>query len=345
MASRVSATRPCGHARTTHAAMHDAHAHEPRSRTTHMRMTITTTTPRRSAAREPVGRHGAAGRCWRFRRSSSAADHRAAAVRRRLRRFDLRDRAPRRTARDRRERSTAGSHSALHALHEPLFWLAAAGVLSAWSLYIKWPHLPDVIDAKLKPLHRCSSNKYYFDWFNENVLAARQPLVRHAFLEGRRQGASSTARRQRLGRLGRLVRRHRAPRAERLPVFLCLLDGHRSGRDARLVPATRLTKNETHMQGLSDSIASDLAAHRGRHRRAVDRRSRIEAGRWVALVTVARRCSCASIPLYTGFDGATAATSSSSSCRGSRRFNVDYYLGVDGISMPLILLTTFITVR
>ena len=52
--------------------------------------------------------------------------------------------------------------------------------------------------------------------------------------------SSSTGRRRWLGEHGRLHRRHRAPRAERFPLFLCVLDGHRPGRDAGLVPDARL---------------------------------------------------------------------------------------------------------
>jgi len=51
-----------------------------------------------------------------------------------------------------------------------------------------------------------------------------------------------------------------------------------------------------------------------------------------------------SIPLYTGFDLTTAAMQFSESAEWIPTFNILYALGVDGISMPLILLTTFISV-
>ncbi|MDQ7015198.1 MAG: NADH-quinone oxidoreductase subunit M [Gammaproteobacteria bacterium] len=51
-----------------------------------------------------------------------------------------------------------------------------------------------------------------------------------------------------------------------------------------------------------------------------------------------------SIPLYTGFDLTTAAMQFSESAQWVPTFNIMYSLGVDGISMPLILLTTFISV-
>ena len=42
-------------------------------------------------------------------------------------------------------------HFALHAIANPVFYLLLAGVFTAWALYIKWPHLPDVFAAKLRP--------------------------------------------------------------------------------------------------------------------------------------------------------------------------------------------------
>jgi NADH-quinone oxidoreductase subunit L len=62
-------------------------------------------------------------------------------------------------------------HFGLHFLQNLVFWLMALGVLAAWALYIKWPHLPDAIAAKLKPVMLVLENKYFFDWFNENVIA------------------------------------------------------------------------------------------------------------------------------------------------------------------------------
>jgi len=50
-----------------------------------------------------------------------------------------------------------------------------------------------------------------------------------------------------------------------------------------------------------------------------------------------------SIFLYTGFDGASAAMQFVERAPWIDALNAEYYLGVDGISAPLILLTTFIT--
>ncbi len=51
-----------------------------------------------------------------------------------------------------------------------------------------------------------------------------------------------------------------------------------------------------------------------------------------------------SIPLYTGFDVGTAQMQFQELTPWIERFGIQYHLGVDGISMPLIVLTTFITV-
>jgi NADH-quinone oxidoreductase subunit L len=60
----------------------------------------------------------------------------------------------------------------LHALQSPALWLALGGVVAAWYLYLKRPELPGRIATRFARLHRLLVNKYYFDWFNENVVAS-----------------------------------------------------------------------------------------------------------------------------------------------------------------------------
>ena len=60
---------------------------------------------------------------------------------------------------------------ALHGLTAPPFWLAVAGVALAYYLYIVNPALPAAIKRRVEPLYTLLENKYYMDWFNENVLA------------------------------------------------------------------------------------------------------------------------------------------------------------------------------
>ena len=60
---------------------------------------------------------------------------------------------------------------ALHGLTSPVFWLAAAGVLVAFYLYMVNTALPARLQSMFRPLYTVLDNKYYMDWFNENVLA------------------------------------------------------------------------------------------------------------------------------------------------------------------------------
>jgi len=60
---------------------------------------------------------------------------------------------------------------ALHAFTTPVFWLAAAGVALAYYLYMVNTALPARIAAMFRPVYELLDNKYYMDWFNENVLA------------------------------------------------------------------------------------------------------------------------------------------------------------------------------
>ncbi|HWL61659.1 MAG TPA: NADH-quinone oxidoreductase subunit M [Steroidobacteraceae bacterium] len=70
---------------------------------------------------------------------------------------------------------------------------------------------------------------------------------------------------------------------------------------------------------------------------------RVAAARWVALATALATLGF-SIPLYAGFDGATAAFQFQQRLPWIPTFNADYHLGVDGLALPLIVLTAFITV-
>ncbi len=60
---------------------------------------------------------------------------------------------------------------ALHGLTAAPFWLALAGVVSAYYLYMVNPALPTAIKARFMPVYTLLENKYYLDWFNENILA------------------------------------------------------------------------------------------------------------------------------------------------------------------------------
>jgi len=64
--------------------------------------------------------------------------------------------------------------------------------------------------------------------------------------------------------------------------------------------------------------------------------------RWLALL-ISVLVFVLSLLLYTEFDSGTAAMQFVEQMPWIRAFNVEYFLGVDGISLPLILLTTFLT--
>jgi NADH-quinone oxidoreductase subunit L len=59
----------------------------------------------------------------------------------------------------------------LHALQMPVPWIALAGALCAWYLYLKNPALPERLRAQFSAIHTLLVNKYYFDDFNQKVFA------------------------------------------------------------------------------------------------------------------------------------------------------------------------------
>ncbi len=60
----------------------------------------------------------------------------------------------------------------LHGFLGPAVYLAAAGVFAAWFLYLKRPELAATLREKAGGLYTLLVNKYYFDAFNEKVIAA-----------------------------------------------------------------------------------------------------------------------------------------------------------------------------
>ena len=60
---------------------------------------------------------------------------------------------------------------AMHAFTSLPFWLALAGVVMSWYMYLVNPALPAAIKRMVQPIYTLLENKYYMDWFNENVIA------------------------------------------------------------------------------------------------------------------------------------------------------------------------------
>ena len=64
-----------------------------------------------------------------------------------------------------------------HAFSTPPFWLALAGVVTAWYMYMINPALPAAIKRMAQPVYTLLENKYYMDWINENILARGARLL------------------------------------------------------------------------------------------------------------------------------------------------------------------------
>jgi NADH-quinone oxidoreductase subunit L len=59
----------------------------------------------------------------------------------------------------------------LDALVHPTLWIAIAGVLAAWYMYMRNRGLPDRIQKRFFGLYTLLDNKYYLDQFNQVVFA------------------------------------------------------------------------------------------------------------------------------------------------------------------------------
>ena len=77
---------------------------------------------------------------------------------------------------------------ALHAFGSPVFWLALAGVVTSYVFYMLKPEWPTAIKARFSFVYRVLDNKYYFDWFNENVLARLARLTGTGLWKGGDEG-------------------------------------------------------------------------------------------------------------------------------------------------------------
>jgi len=73
---------------------------------------------------------------------------------------------------------------ALHSWAGWPLWLAAAGVVSAWFLYLKRPDLPQRWRDRVPGVYALLDNKYYMDRINEVVFGAGARLIGRAFWQG-----------------------------------------------------------------------------------------------------------------------------------------------------------------
>src|SRR5450631_2255024 len=100
---------------------------------------------------------------------------------------------------------------ALHGFMTATFVLALAGVFAAWLFFLKRPQLADAAAQRFRGLRNLLLKKYYFDWFNEKILAPAALLLGRGLWHGADQavidaalvdGTAAT-----IGRAGRLIRR------------------------------------------------------------------------------------------------------------------------------------------
>jgi NADH-quinone oxidoreductase subunit L len=77
---------------------------------------------------------------------------------------------------------------ATHALTNWPFWLALAGVVSAWYCYLVNPALPAAIKRSSGPIYRLLDNKYYLDRFNEFFFAGGARLIGRGLWKAGDQG-------------------------------------------------------------------------------------------------------------------------------------------------------------
>ncbi len=76
------------------------------------------------------------------------------------------------------------SAMAIHGLTSLPFWLALAGVVSAYLFYMVAPWIPTAIKARTSFINNLLENKYYMDWINEHLLAPAARGVGKMFWKG-----------------------------------------------------------------------------------------------------------------------------------------------------------------
>jgi NADH-quinone oxidoreductase subunit L len=100
---------------------------------------------------------------------------------------------------------------ALHGLMAPPFLLLVAGAVTAWAFFLRRPAWADWAAARLRLLYTILTQKYYFDWFNEKVIAALTRLIGVGLWKGGDQvlidGVMVNGTADEVTRLGGLLRR------------------------------------------------------------------------------------------------------------------------------------------
>ena len=76
----------------------------------------------------------------------------------------------------------------LHAFQTLPFWLVVAGFVCAWYGYLINPRVPAAIKARLSLVNRILENKYFVDWFNEEVITRGARLLGRGLWQGGDRG-------------------------------------------------------------------------------------------------------------------------------------------------------------
>jgi NADH-quinone oxidoreductase subunit L len=76
----------------------------------------------------------------------------------------------------------------LHAFTTLAFWLVVAGFVVSWYCYLVNPKVPARIKSSLSGINAILENKYYVDWFNEQVIARAARGLGHGLWQGGDRG-------------------------------------------------------------------------------------------------------------------------------------------------------------
>ncbi|EQD68604.1 proton-translocating NADH-quinone oxidoreductase, chain L, partial [mine drainage metagenome] len=236
----------------------------------------------------------------------------------------------------------------LHAVFTAPFWIAIAGIVVTSYVYLFNPGLADTIKRALGPVYRVIDNKFYFDEFYDVVFTrgsvalgrtlwkrADDGVIDGVIVNGSASLVDRVATRARALQSGLLYHY-----AFAMILGLILLLAGFCVRGSRLSAAAGNVLLMTHWPFLSLLIWMSIIG-------AVpvllagDRRPRL--ARWLALL-VALLTLAINLAMLPGFNDTTAAMQFTESHMWIRALDVHYALGVDGIAMSLILLTTITTV-
>ena len=210
-------------------------------------------------------------------------------------------------------------------------------MLTAWLFFFKRPALADAAEAAFKWLYTILVDKYGFDWFNEHVIMAGARLLGGGLWrfgdqividDGLVNGSART-----VGWLGSVMRYAQSGYLYHYAFAMIL------GLAALLLWLIWRLMFGGHL--LSWLIWLPIV---GGFAVLGLGRPQSTLAKWLSLVVSGAGAALERSAVDAVQDRHGRRCSSSSARRGFRPSMREYYIGVDGISMPLILLTTFTTV-